>query len=197
MKEITISSDLLRSIYKDANDELKAKLEAEIREKDLRPQDVMERIKTFQDACDELGKDDQLVRDYERFKQSGIEDKHLGAYLQLCIITKALNEGWEWSLGEYGHHPYLYKVSHDYKCGKGERLWLSGGGSYNGSNYGFACEASSYAWSSSYAYISARLVSKTKELALYSFSQFYQLWGWYLLDCEITPHNKQRNGNML
>lgn len=39
------------------------------------------------------------------------------------------------------------------------KLWLFGGNSNNGSNCGLACASSNSAWSTSYAYISARLTT--------------------------------------
>lgn len=192
MKEMYISSKLLRSIYKDADEELKAKLEAVYSKDDLRSIDITERIKTFEDACEELGKDDPLVKDYERFVISGIEDKHMDAYFQLCIITKALNEGWEWTFDELGHYPVLYNVPNGYVCDDKETLWLFGRSSTLGSNNGLACSSSNAVWSASNAYLSARLANKTEELALYSFKQFPQLWGWYLLNCEISPYEKAK-----
>ena len=54
--------------------------------------DVRERIKTFEDACREIGIDSEA---WNRDKISlGLEPDVL-AFLKLRIIVKALNEGWE------------------------------------------------------------------------------------------------------
>lgn len=56
-------------------------------------QDVTERIKTFEDACRELGESHQFVKEWQTCGQNLSPD--LKAYFQLRIITTALNEGWE------------------------------------------------------------------------------------------------------
>lgn len=65
---------------------------------DEKPQDVTERIKTFADACRELGSDHPFVKAYDGYTshihQHDMDDHDLVAYLQLRIITEALNEGW-------------------------------------------------------------------------------------------------------
>lgn len=63
-------------------------------EKDNRP--VTERIKTFDDACNELGDEHPLVTQYRliygAYKNDPVTED-LIAYLKLRIITAALNEG--------------------------------------------------------------------------------------------------------
>lgn len=68
-------------------------------QKDNRP--VTERIKTFEDACNELGEAHPLVLQY-RFNynnEGGWNDdgytSDFESYLKLRIITAALNEGWK------------------------------------------------------------------------------------------------------
>ena len=188
MKEKTISSELLRTICKDANEEMKAKMETVYSKDGLRPLDITERIKTFEDACEELGKDDQLVIDYVKFKRSGIKDKHLDAYLQLDIITKSLNEGWVWNFGDYRYYPHIYVAAKDYVCTGDDTLWQCDGSPCLGSFIGRACLLSDNGRSRSYTILAHR----TKELALYSFKQFPQLWGWFLENCEIRPYTNSK-----
>ena len=54
---------------------------------------VYERIRTFDDACQELGIDHELVREYMLLSSMGVS-KNILAMAKLKIITKALNEGW-------------------------------------------------------------------------------------------------------
>ena len=68
---------------------------------DEKPQNVMERIKTFEDAVTELSyrvmigdKDAEKLLDEWKIS-SQIGSKDLLAYLKLRIITYALNEGWK------------------------------------------------------------------------------------------------------
>lgn len=66
-------------------------------EQDNRP--VTERIKTFEDACREIGGTDNALVNQYLFVANGPEmddtGKDLLAYLKLRIIAAALNEDWE------------------------------------------------------------------------------------------------------
>lgn len=85
-------------------------------EKDNRP--VTERIKTFEDACNELGADHPMVSVYDALvtrangEQSLAEwmGKDVVAFLKLRIITEALNEGWhpKFTEDEYRYYPWFY-----------------------------------------------------------------------------------------
>lgn len=53
---------------------------------------ITERVKTFEDACNEVGVDaSEWIKDKGNL---GLE-KDVIAYMKLCIICKALNEGWK------------------------------------------------------------------------------------------------------
>ena len=54
---------------------------------------IYERVRTFEDACQELGIDHELVMEYLLLKELGVS-KSILAIAKLKIITKALNEGW-------------------------------------------------------------------------------------------------------
>ena len=56
--------------------------------------DVRDRVKTFEDACNELGKDHVFFKEYVLCQENGCSND-LIAYLKLRIITASLNEGWE------------------------------------------------------------------------------------------------------
>lgn len=74
---------------------------------DEKPQNVMERVKTFKDACNELGiEHDKWVQDK---KDLGLEADVI-AYLKLRIIAAALNEGWkpQFTTDEYRYFPWFY-----------------------------------------------------------------------------------------
>lgn len=78
---------------------------------DNRP--VTERVKTFEDACSELGETNVLVQAYRtaEFNISGnLKDiLEVIAYLKLRIISAALNEGWEpkFTDDEYRWYPWF------------------------------------------------------------------------------------------
>lgn len=167
---------------------------------DNRP--VMERIKTFEDACRELGKRAEsnegialLLADYES-NADNIKTKGTLGYMKLCIIAAALNEGWEpqFTEDEYRWFPWftlwteeeLKEKSEQWK--KDHSLWLFGGRSDIGSSCGLAFSLSSYAWASSYARYSARLAVKSEELADYFGKQFIDIWADY-----VGPFNRKES----
>lgn len=103
-----------------------------------KPKNVMERIKTFEDACRELGIDaDEWMNDREDL---GLEPDII-AYMKLRIIVAALNEGWKpkFVTDEYRYYPYFYLYTkeevEEMDEEKRKELWLWGGIS----NYGADC----------------------------------------------------------
>lgn len=154
---------------------------------------VTERVKTFDDACKELGIDAEAIQ--QQWQDAGITMLDEVAYQKLRIITAALNEGWEpeFKEDEYRYYPYciLYTKAEieqkddEWKDEYNLQLWLGGGGSYTGAPCGLAFATSRYAWSVANAYFSARLAHKTEELAIYSGKQFTELWANYYTGKEV------------
>ncbi len=151
---------------------------------------VTERIKTFDDAVDELGSEHPLVKQYmtaangdESFTRNTI------AYMKLLIISDSLNEGWkpQFMGYEYRWYPWftlwteeeLKEKSEEWKANN--KLWLFGGYSGHGAACGLAVAASANAWAYADSYISARLAVKSDELAHYFGKQFIDIWAEYLL----------------
>jgi hypothetical protein len=155
---------------------------------------VTERVKTFEDACKEMGIDAEAIQ--QQWQDAGITMVDEVAYQKLRIITAALNEGWEpeFNDGEYRYYPYclLYtkeeieQKDDEWKDEHNLQLWVGGGASSNGAHCGLAAAYSSNAWSNANAYISARLAHKTEELAIYSGKQFTELWANYYTGKEVT-----------
>lgn len=159
---------------------------------------VNERIKTFEDACKELGEENVLVQAYRtaEFNTSGNQNdvSDVVAYLKLRIIAAALNEGWEpqFTNDEVRWYPWftfwteeeLKEKSEQWK--KDRALWLFGGDSRSGSACGLASASSYNAWSHSAAYFSARLAVKSEELAVYFGKQFISIWADY-----VGPFNRK------
>lgn len=167
----------------------------EEQKKDERP--ITERVKTFEDACKELGEDHKLVQQFKAIQEAIAEDKEATAYFKLGIITAALNEGWEpdfTNYDEYRYYPYLCLWTKEELKDKDEawkddhnlQLWFGGGISDNGANCGLAYTYSFSAWSYASANISARLAHKTEELTIYSGKQFTELWANYATGKEVT-----------
>ena len=159
-------------------------------EVDNRP--VTERIKTFEDACKEVirlaeGGNEVLANllcDYES-NADNILTKSTLAYMKLCIIAAALNEGCEPQLTKekYRYFPCFYQYKQeeiDRMDDEKKEIWLRGSHYGYGSNCGIAY--SHCAWSHSYSGISARLDVKTEELAVYFGKQFIDIWADYMID---------------
>lgn len=154
---------------------------------------VTERVKTFDDACKELGIDAEAIQ--QQWQDAGITMLDEVAYQKLRIITAALNEGWEpeFKEDEYRYYPYciLYTKAEieqkddEWKDEHNLQLLVGGGDSDDGAGCGLACAASGNAWSNASADISARLAHKTEELAIYSGKQFTELWANYYTGKEV------------
>ena len=123
--------------------------------------DVKVRIKTFEDACNELGENHQYVRAYKEWMRiSYAECEDVAAYMKLRIITAALNEGWE---PQFVKGELRWYVWFSNKCGGRVFAYANGAGS------------------NSYADHGVRLAFRTKELAEYCGKQFLHIWADYLL----------------
>ena len=159
-------------------------------EKDNRP--VTERIKTFEDACNELGEENVLVQAYRtaEFNTSGNQNdvSDVVAYLKLRVIAEALNEGWEpqFTTDEYHYYPWFFLYTQE-KINrmdeeKKKSLWRFRVYSCDGSDCVLAYANSHCTWSNELSSFSARLAVKSKELAEYFGNQFIDIWADYLID---------------
>jgi len=167
-QNLTISRDNALKAYKSADKSQKYLLELLFGADTFKqPQDVRERIKTFKDACNELGQDHPLVKQYQFIEASykghyPIMDDSI-AYIKLRIINTALNGGWE---------PQFTKDEPRYYP------WFSSDPSaYVGLAYAGANAASSYLDGD----LGSRLVFKTRELAEYAGRQFIGLYADFML----------------
>ena len=153
---------------------------------------VTERIKTFEDACNELGEENVLVQAYRtaEFNTSGNQNdvSDVVAYLKLRVIAEALNEGWEpqFTTNEYRWYPWFYLYTQEDIDNMDEenkkKLCRFGGRSTYGSHCGLAYVRSHCAWSRSHSLVSARLAVKSEALAKYFGQQFVDIWADYLID---------------
>lgn len=160
----------------------------------FKPKNVMERVKTFDDALKELGDDNQLVKEYyERWQLVGDKDvsKDYVAYLKLRIITAALNEGWEPEFipGERRWAPYflLYtkeeyeKLNDDVRARvvyrSGSVADVVGGVSFASAGYDSAYVSAS---------VGSRLAFKSEKLAEYAGMQFLDIYADFMLPNQFT-----------
>lgn len=146
---------------------------------------VQERVKTFEDACNELGEEHPLVKQWRVWKQAEIDIKATEAYLKLCIITAALNEGWEPKLteDEWRYLPYLvlYTKEEFNKMSKKQKDRVIKR-SYNHTSdyvitaYGFVGADSSCTYSNR----GIQFAYKSKELAEYAGKQFVNIYAEFI-----------------
>lgn len=149
--------------------------------------ELKERVKTFEDACNTLGENHPFVRAYNGYAKNIPEenenDVDVLAFLKLRIICAALNEGWEPTFGEdeCRFYPWFYiytkeeyeeldeytktlccvplrSVSNAFAVGGIVFASAGDAGLSSRSNYG------------------VRLAFKTKELAEYCGKQFIDIW---------------------
>ena len=160
----------------------------------FKPKNVMERVKTFDDALKELGDDNQLVKEYyERWQLVGDKDvsKDYVAYLKLRIITAALNEGWEPEFipGERRWAPYflLYTKEEYEKLNDDVRARVVfRSNNYAYANGGVSCASAYYDSPSVYAVIGSRLAFKSEKLAEYAGMQFLDIYADFMLPNQFT-----------
>lgn len=149
-------------------------------EKDNRP--VTERIKTFEDACREIG---VAPEEYENKFANAPAD--VIAFLKLRVITAALNEGWEpkFTEDEWRWYPWFCLWTDEELSEKSDE-WkkehvLKSFDNYQGEWAGFAYANSNVAPSFTSANIGSRLCYKSEALADYSGRQFADLWADFYL----------------
>ena len=170
-------------------------------EKDNRP--VTERIKTFEDACKELGEDHPMVHVYNSLvtRANGEQSlaawmgKDVVAFLKLRIIAEALNEGWhpKFTEDEYRYHPWFYfytKEEYD-DFSEEEKSCCVGRASYSANAYGgLVCSYAFAASSNSSTFSGVRLAFSTRELAEYAGKQFIDIWADFAFEISDKENEK-------
>lgn len=188
-QNLTISRDNALKAYKSADKSQKYLLELLFGADTFKQlQDVRERIKTFDDACNELGEEHPFVLLYNVFDEEIASqsmhdsDKDVIIYLKLRIINAALNEGWEprFTKDESRYYPYfrfftereLNQINGRVKGRLVVRAYHNAS-AYVGLAYAGESDASSYSGGFSSG---SRLAFKTRELAEYAGRQFVELY---------------------
>ena len=154
----------------------------------LKNKDVTERIKTFDDAYNELGSNHPFCKAWDSIYQGNENDdcediKDVIAYHKLRIITAALNEGWKpkFTTEEFRYYPYYcFYTKQEYdnlsdvekkSCRAVGRAFI-GASAYGGRVCAYAVNAFSY----SNADNGSRLAFKNRELAEYAGKQFIDIY---------------------
>lgn len=167
----------------------------EEQKKDERP--ITERVKTFEDACNELGEDHKLVQQYRAAEGTSLMDSiNVAAYLKLRIITAALNEGWEPQFTEDEERWYPYLVlwfkgelddkSDEWKDERNLQVPVVVGSADHGSFVGVSALSSYDDVSTSGTHTGSALVFRKSEIARFAGQQFTELWANYYTGKEVT-----------
>ena len=178
---ISIQKNNVLTAYEHASEEQKALLENMFGKDMFKQKDIIERVKTFEDAVAILGDKHILVKEYWNVVNHTIVlTKNLIAYLQLRIICEALNEGWKPKFDgeEYRHQPgfWIYTKKDYEELDEDEKKDFR----VVCRSYGNAYADMRVQASLSGAVCSSRLVFKTRELAEYCEKQFIDIWADYL-----------------
>ncbi len=188
-EKISIQKENVLNAYKHASEEQKALLENMFGKDMFQSKNIMERVKTFEDACAILGDKHRLVKEYLGVAYNNIViTKNLIAYLQLRIIVAALNEGWKPKYNGYeGHHftmfyTYTKKEYDELKGDKKKRIRVFGmpnrfSSEHDGNVYAYSSGTTTF----SNIYTGYMLTLKTEELANYCAEQFIDIWADYLV----------------
>ena len=164
---------LLRTLYGDAV------------EVDNRP--VTERIKSFEDALDELevraaNGDNTAKMLYDDWHNVTTDSDDLIAFLKLRIVCAALNEGWEpkHTEDEVRYYPWHWLYTQDELNDMREEEKINRcmlpTGEYQTEFAGFGSAISYHAPSDTLAYFGSRLCLRSEQLAVYCGKQFIKLW---------------------
>ena len=192
-KEIKISEENALNAYKNASPDGKELLEHLLGKDLFKPKDIMERIKTFDDALQELNtkaiSGDEtaaiLLADYES-NADNIKNPQILAYMILAIIAYALNEGWEpkFTTDEYRYYPWfcLYTQKEIDEMDEEDKGRVLGRSHYVANAYaGVAYSYTNGASAISYSYYGGRLCFKTRDLAEYAGKQFLDIWAEFMM----------------
>lgn len=151
---------------------------------------VTERIKTFEDACRELGEEHPLIQAYRQILEIATCEDYMKetfgvdmvAYLKLRIICAAINEGWEpkFTEDEWRYYPWFYLYTQqeldDMDDDEKQERHMIDTGDYETQYCGFGCAHSAYVPSNTRASFGSRLCLKNSELATYCGKQFISIW---------------------
>ena len=159
MRTLQIDEKKAKGLYENASPEFQAMLEDTFGKNFFKS--IQDRIKSYEDACRELGLDPEDLPEVDNCEPEG--QASIIAFYKLTIIARALNEGWKPN----------WKDSSEYKWFPWFTLELDAAGV--GHSHTF------FTASSATAYIGSRLCCKSDELATYFRKQFINLWNDFLL----------------
>lgn len=182
MEAIQFNKETLAAVYGNCNAVGRKAIKEQLGERLSEILPVTDRVKTFNDAVEELGEEHEAVKAYravEWYLRNQMSD--IKAYLQLRIITAALNEGWEpqFVRGEYRWYGWYDLISkEDYEALSDEEKGRCVGRSnfYAFANGGLVFSSAYVASSSSFTNGGSRLAFKSEKLAEYAAKQFIEIY---------------------
>ena len=156
MKTLQITEQNARKLYAKASAEFRTTLEDTFG-KEFFSMNITNRIKTYEDACDELG--EQPINE-DLFRSAGCTEDEIN-YRKIKTITRALNEVW---------------VA-DYTNDKQEKWWPW----FKVSSSGFVFGGTGCDCSDAGAGLGSRICFKDSDLAEYAGKQFTELYKNFIL----------------
>ncbi|MDH6354684.1 hypothetical protein M2132_001013 [Dysgonomonas sp. PH5-45] len=151
--ELKVEKSNALKAWRETDNRGKALLEKLYPNVNFNNQSIMDRVKTYEDACAELG---ETQIDEVACRELGLNKNDI-AYLKLAQIVRALNEGW---------------VAKVYDEEKRYYPWFR----HNGSSAVFRFDGSYYDCSGARAGSGSPLCFKSKELSDYAGVQFLDFW---------------------
>lgn len=185
METLNIDKEKAINAYQEGSDEQKQVLEQLFGVETFKPKTIIDRIKTLDDALEELGPNHFLVKEFDCLcnAETTFNTK---VYSQLCVITAALNEGWTPKFIERDtrYFPYfrIYNDKEIKEILKEEKpfvIFRSKG--YMFADGGVRCVDSFADTLFMNGGVGERLVFKTPKLAKYAGNQFIKLYADYFL----------------
>lgn len=155
-KTIELSVEQARSIYTDAEAGLKVILEQNFTKEELSG-NIMDRIKSYEDACAELG---EAPLNECALLKAGVLPYEI-AERKIAAITRALNEGWKPNWNDHDEYKWF--------------PWFD-------ISSGFAVGVTYCSCSLARAGVASRLCFKSEELAEYAGRQFTDIYKAFMLN---------------
>jgi hypothetical protein len=186
--QIIITKERLKMAYKDADEQQKKLLENLFSKEILKEKygDIRDRIKTYEDACSELGIKPIDTRVSNQVGDFILDDNTI-AYIKLKTICKALNEGWvpQFTKTEYRYYPWFFLYTQEELNNmedsekKRHRIIIISNSQTKYKVFGFAYAY--YTPSDTSSSVSCCLCLKNLKLSEYCGKQFIKLWLDYLM----------------
>lgn len=182
MEAIQFNKETLVAVYGNCNAVGRKAIKEQLGERLSEILPVTDRVKTFNDAVEELGEEHEAVKAYravEWYLRNQMSD--IKAYLQLRIITAALNEGWEPQFVEgerrwYGWYDLISKEDYEALSDEEKSRCVGRSSGDASAGGGLVCSSAVGASSSSGAGNSSRLAFKSEKLAEYAAKQFIEIY---------------------